>query len=203
MLSFPSGRIFAGRARVFYNALSVVGRPGAQLSYLVVRAQAGSPTQRNQISEQAAMSFEPNGELVPVGGGDPIPLIRETLVIGRRESCDVCLHYPNVSSKHCELTFKDGYWYIRDLNSTNGIKVNGMRVQQKLLHPKDEISIAKRKFIIDYQLTGGKRALEEIEEDVLGQSLLEKAGLERPLAPGEKRPGKNFDPADFLLDEDE
>jgi adenylate cyclase len=149
------------------------------------------------------MSFEPNGELVPAGGGDPIPLIRETLVVGRRESCDIQLHYPNVSSKHCELSFKDGYWYIRDLNSTNGIKVNGMRVQQKLLHPKDEISIAKRKFVIDYQLTGGKRALEEIEEDVLGQSLLEKAGLERPKAPGDKQRGKNFDPADFLLDEDE
>jgi adenylate cyclase len=147
------------------------------------------------------MSFQPNGQLVPAGGGDPILLIRETLVVGRRESCDVRLPYPNVSSKHCELTFKDGYWYIRDLNSTNGIKVNGMRVQQKLLHPKDEISIAKRKFVIDYQLTGGKRALEEIEEDVLGQSLLEKAGLERPKTDG--RSSKNFDPADFLLEDDD
>ena len=149
------------------------------------------------------MSFEANGELIPIGGGDPIPLIRDTLVIGRRESCDIPMHYPNVSSKHCELAFKDGYWYIRDLNSTNGVKVNGMRVQQKLLHPKDEISIAKRRFTIHYTLTGGKRALEEIEEDILGQSLLEKAGLERPKAPGEQRPGKNFDPADFLLDDEE
>jgi adenylate cyclase len=149
------------------------------------------------------MSFEVNGELIPVGGGDPIPLIRETLVMGRRESCDICMHYPNVSSKNCELAFKDGYWYIRDLNSTNGIKVNGMRVQQKLLHPGDEISIAKRRFTINYQLTGGKRVLEEIEEDILGQSLLEKAGLERPKQPGDRTPAKNFDPADFLLEDEE
>lgn len=147
------------------------------------------------------MSFEPNGELVPVGGGDPIPLIRETLVVGRRESCDIPLHYPNVSSKHCELTFKEGYWYLRDLNSTNGVKVNGMRVQQKLLHSGDEISIAKRKFIIHYTLAAGKRVLEEIEEDVLGQSLLEKAGLERPKSA--RRDGPNFDPADFLLEDEE
>jgi pSer/pThr/pTyr-binding forkhead associated (FHA) protein len=149
------------------------------------------------------MSFEANGELIPIGGGDPIPLVRDTLVVGRRESCDIPLHYPNVSSRHCELAFKDGYWYIRDLNSTNGIKVNGMRVQQKLLHPGDEISIAKRRFTIQYTLAAGKRALEEIEEDILGQSLLEKAGLERPKPPGqEKGHPKNFDPADFLLDDE-
>ena len=149
------------------------------------------------------MKGESYGELVPTGGGDTIPLLRTTMTVGRRESCDVPLQFPNVSGLHCELTFKDGYWSIKDLNSTNGIKVNGMRVQQKLLHPKDEISIAKRKFVIDYQLTGGKRALEEIEEDVLGQSLLEKAGLERPRRDGEQRRSRAFDPADFLLSEDE
>ena len=32
------------------------------------------------------MSFEVNGELVPVGGGDSIPLIRDSLIVGRRDS---------------------------------------------------------------------------------------------------------------------
>src|SRR5260370_42320846 len=74
------------------------------------------------------MSFEPNGELIPVGGGDSIPLIREKLTVGRRGSCDIPLRLPNVSGLHCELTFHDGFWWIRDLNSTNGIKVNGVKV---------------------------------------------------------------------------
>ena len=38
-----------------------------------------------------------NGELVPVGGGDPIPLIRPILTLGRRESCDICISFPNIS----------------------------------------------------------------------------------------------------------
>ncbi len=34
------------------------------------------------------------GELVPDGGGDPIPLLREKLTVGRRESCDIVLRFP-------------------------------------------------------------------------------------------------------------
>jgi pSer/pThr/pTyr-binding forkhead associated (FHA) protein len=149
------------------------------------------------------MSVEVNGELIPAGGGDAIPLIRETLSLGRRESCDIPLRYPNVSGLHAELSFKDGYWYIRDLNSTNGIKVNGTRVQEKMVHPKDEITIGKRGYVIHYELPAGRRALEEIEEDIMSQSLLERAGLERPKRQQEeRRPSKDFDPADILLTDD-
>lgn len=120
------------------------------------------------------------GELIPVGGGDTVPLIRESLTVGRRDSCDVCLRFPNVSGVHCEFVYRDGYWYVRDLHSTNGVKVNGVRVQEKLLHPGDEVSIAKRRFTIHYELPADRRALEEVvEEDIMSQSLLEKAGLER------------------------
>jgi len=127
------------------------------------------------------MGLEVNGELLPVGGGDPIPLVRDILTIGRRESCDICLRFPNVSSQHCELAFHDGYWYVRDLGSTNGIKVNGSRVQKKVLHPGDEITIAKRRYTIEYTLTAGKHAIEEMmEDDIMSQGLLEKAGLVRP-----------------------
>src|SRR5262245_52646581 len=134
------------------------------------------------------MSVEVNGELIPAGGGDPIPLIREKLIVGRRDSCDICLRFPNVSSRHCELYFRDGYWYIRDLNSTNGVKVNGMRVQHKLLHPGDEITLAKKRWKIQYVLQAGRRAMEELEEDILSQSLLERAGLERRRPEEEERP---------------
>jgi adenylate cyclase len=135
------------------------------------------------------------GELVPVGGGDTIPLIRESLTVGRRESCDICMRFQNVSGIHCEFISRNGYWYIRDLNSTNGVKVNGLRVQEKLLHPGDEIAIAKRRFTIHYELPADRRALEEVvEEDIMSQSLLEKAGLERP-----RDQRRNFDPADYLL----
>src|SRR5262245_30702362 len=131
------------------------------------------------------MNLQPNGELVPIGGGDNIPLCRDVLTMGRRESCDVPLPFPNVSGKHCELIFHEGYWYIRDLGSTNGTKVNGARIialQKKVLRSGDEITIARRRYTINYTHPVGQRALDEIldEEDVMSQSLLEKAGLENP-----------------------
>jgi hypothetical protein len=50
----------------------------------------------------------------------------------------------------------------------------------------------------------GQRALEELEDDILSQSLLERAGLERPKqGRGDKSGSKGFDPADFLLEDDE
>jgi adenylate cyclase len=151
------------------------------------------------------MSHEVHGELVPVGGGDSIQLIRPLLTIGRRESCDICMKFPNISGLHAELSFRDGYWFIRDLNSTNGIKVNGARVIEKLVYPRDEISIGKRGYVIQYTLPTNRRAMEELEEDIMGQSLLERAGLEKPSRRDEPkaRRGHTIDPADILLAEDD
>ena len=135
------------------------------------------------------MSQEQFGELVPVGGGDAIPLVRETMTIGRRESCDICLKFQNISSQHCELSLRNGVWHIQDSGSTNGVKVNGERTQRRPLRPGDEIGIANHKYTIQYHLAAGS-TIEDVfaeEEDVFKQSLMEKAGLEKTKKPGGKR----------------
>lgn len=131
----------------------------------------------------------PDAELVPVGGGDAIPLVRPKLTVGRRESCDICLRFPNVSGQHCQLELRDGVWFIRDLGSTNGTRVNGQQVQQRMLQPGDEVGIAQRRFTIQYQLPAGHQAFQAfLEEEDLSIPLLEKAGLTKP--PGSLRPGR-------------
>ncbi len=125
------------------------------------------------------------GELIPVGGGDAIPLLTDTITIGRRESCDICLKFQNVSSVHCELAFKGGVWFVRDMGSTNGVKVNGERTQRRPLRPGDEIGISNHKYTIHYEFAEGT-AVDDVfaeEEDVFKQSLLEKAGLAKPKPP--------------------
>lgn len=116
------------------------------------------------------------GQLIPCGGGDAIPLTSPKLLVGRRSSCDIKLDFQNVSSNHCEFELRDGYWNIRDLGNSNGIKVNGERCSSKCLFPGDLVTIAKHSFTIQYQITGDGPAPEE--EDTFSRSLMEKAGLE-------------------------
>src|SRR5262249_31941401 len=113
---------------------------------------------------------------------DSIPLIREVLTLGRRDSCDIPLRLPNVSGQHCELSFVDGCWWLRDLGSTNGTKVNGVRVAKKRLNAGDRLTIAKRTYTIEYAQPEGVAAESEADdmENIFSQSLLEKAGLEKP-----------------------
>ncbi len=138
------------------------------------------------------------GELLPRGGGDTIPLLQPKILIGRRSSCDIILDFPNVSSHHCELQFKNGYWHARDLNSSNGIKVNGERCDEKFLMPGDELSVAKHHFVMSYQPLGDGPPPEE-DVDPFAMSLLEKAGLQQrererrrqPPPPPAKKPPTN------------
>lgn len=57
------------------------------------------------------------------------PLV-QSVVIGRKpEVCQMVLDYDkSVSGRHCEIFIKNGKFYIKDLNSSNGTFVNGSRV---------------------------------------------------------------------------
>jgi adenylate cyclase len=112
------------------------------------------------------------GELIPLGGGDPIPLLKEKLVVGRREGSDIVLKFPNVSSAHCELSLDDGYWVVRDLWSTNGTKVNGVQASEQRLLPGDRIGVANHLYEIQYEPGHST-------QDPFARSLLESAGLEK------------------------
>ncbi|MFO0937061.1 MAG: FHA domain-containing protein [Gemmataceae bacterium] len=124
------------------------------------------------------------GELVPVGGGDAIPLPRNVMTVGRRESNDICLRFANVSGQHCEFAFKKGVWTVRDLRSVNGVKINGEKInstEPRPLRPGDSVQISSHKFVIEYHIEeearGYLQQMLDQGEDILSQSLLEKAGL--------------------------
>ena len=121
------------------------------------------------------------GELLPVGGGDPIPLLKESLLVGRRESCDIVLRFSNVSAHHCQLTVNNGFWYVQDLNSRNGVKVNGVRVDEKRIDPGDVLWVAKHGYTVAYSPVDlgavGPPPPDVTESSVFGKSLLERAGL--------------------------
>jgi adenylate cyclase len=142
------------------------------------------------------------GELIPLGGGDPIPLLKKELLVGRRESCDIVLRFPNVSTHHCKLFCTGGYWYVKDNQSRNGVKVNGVRVSEKVLTPGDELSIAKHRYDVQYSprdLGADGPPPDDVQaNDIMKKSLLERAGLDFGKKPtnapkGPKQVGERFD----------
>ncbi|HKB81383.1 MAG TPA: adenylate/guanylate cyclase domain-containing protein [Thermoanaerobaculia bacterium] len=61
--------------------------------------------------------------------------------IGRTEGNDVVLNHPSVSRKHARFEARNETWWIIDLKSTNGVKVNGNLVTESQINPGDKISI--------------------------------------------------------------
>jgi adenylate cyclase len=142
-----------------------------------------------------------HGELIPLGGGDPIPLPhpkrKKQLLIGRRESCDIVLRFANVSAHHCQLSNEDGYWYIRDLQSRNGIKINEVRIDKqdnRRVDPGDIISIAKHRYRVEYDPAElgavGPPPADNLSQEIMGESLLSRAGLNHRDIVREREPGK-------------
>jgi len=62
--------------------------------------------------------------------------------IGRSRACDVVLDDANVSRTHAEVRPRGGGWIVADLGSTNGVAVNGTRIEQAhALKPGDRIEL--------------------------------------------------------------
>ena len=83
----------------------------------------------------------PAGRALLVGEGKRTVLSGSRVLIGRSRDCDLTLDDPNVSRRHAELRNEDGQWLVADLGSTNGVKVNGRRVEQAVLQPGDELAL--------------------------------------------------------------
>jgi predicted component of type VI protein secretion system len=67
--------------------------------------------------------------LQPLKNHKPIPIDRAVVLVGRGSECDVVINGSNkISRKHCCLVQSDQSFFIRDLGSTNGVWVNGKRV---------------------------------------------------------------------------
>lgn len=121
----------------------------------------------------------------PLGGGDPMDLKKDELVVGRRATSDIRLDFENVSGKHALLRLVKGVWHIRDLGSTNGTTVNSQRIAHETgIMPGDEVGVANHYFTIDYDPIAPTSLMDanQILEDEIGEtrhhpSLMELAGL--------------------------
>lgn len=88
--------------------------------------------------------------LKPHQGGRPIILDKPILLIGRHPDCDVILkNSGKISRKHCCVALVDNRFVVRDLDSMNGVWVNGERVKHTAgMSTGDELMIGDLPFTL-------------------------------------------------------
>jgi len=98
------------------------------------------PRQQDHFSPQenrAVLELTSSG---PSGrGGERYELDGDLTVIGRRETCDICLADAGISRKHAVITRSGSQFVIIDQASSNGTYVNGIRVTRQVLETGDVI----------------------------------------------------------------
>lgn len=67
----------------------------------------------------------------------------ETITIGRVPDNAIQIDDASVSSHHAQLTLSGGAYHLRDLNSTNGTRLNGQRVSDSALQDGDRVRFGK------------------------------------------------------------
>jgi pSer/pThr/pTyr-binding forkhead associated (FHA) protein len=68
-------------------------------------------------------------------------VVRDRLTVGRDPACDVSDADPRLSRRHAEFQLTPKGMVVRDLDSRNGVRVNGRTVRETLLAPGDLIQV--------------------------------------------------------------
>ncbi len=103
-----------------------------------------------------------------------IQLAGSELTIGRGDSNAITLKADGVSRAHARLYAGDGGWGIEDLNSTNGVLVNGSRVKKSWLKSGDTVLIGTvtYKYLTSAQQPPSSASPAESEEDPFEKTVI-------------------------------
>ncbi len=108
--------------------------------------KAGRFTVEAEVREDADGGFL--AELV-LTDGRRVQIGAEPLVIGRLPECGVVLADSNVSRRHAELRRAGDSVVLTDLGSTNGTRVNGAPIRERVLVSGDEVSVGSTRLIFE------------------------------------------------------
>lgn len=100
----------------------------------------------------ATMVYRPEDEPDAVSEPEPMPVALTvdgtrhevagaSALLGRSKECDVRLSDPNVSRRHAEVRREGSTYWVIDLDSTNGVLVNGRRQKRAKLDDGDRITL--------------------------------------------------------------
>jgi pSer/pThr/pTyr-binding forkhead associated (FHA) protein len=113
---------------------TMIYKPAAPLD-----TQAASPVDLGVQREMAYL----------VADGERHELTKRRTVIGRSKDCDLRISDPNISRRHAEVRQEGTAFWIIDLDSTNGIEINGHRVKRAKLDPGDTVTLGSTDVVFE------------------------------------------------------
>jgi len=121
--------------------------PGATMIYkprtpVAQQTEAVSPEELGMEREIAVLT----------AGGTRHEVSKRRVVVGRSKDCDVQIADPNISRRHAELRQEGAAYWIVDLGSTNGIEVNGQRVERAKLSDGDTVRLGSTEIVFSREL---------------------------------------------------
>ena len=127
-------------------------------------------------------------QLISLSGSHNIVLDKPIILIGRHPECDVQIDSRKISRRHCCIAQVGEYLVVRDLGSTNGVRINGERVVEGTLRETDELIIGNQAYRVTWQESAATPARSSAdgqkekaaEEPVLDAIILE--ADDRPLS---------------------
>jgi hypothetical protein len=130
-------------ARPPQDAPAAEADAGATMVYKAVQPPADADEEPPKIlREIAAISFE----------GARHEVAERRVVIGRSKDCDIQVPDPNVSRRHAEVRQEGATYWLVDLDSTNGVEVNGKRVKRLKLEDGTRFTIGSTEIAFTQEL---------------------------------------------------
>ena len=87
--------------------------------------------------------------LVMQPNGLKVELTRPEMLLGRHSGADLRLPMPDVSRRHCRFAYQSNDWQVVDLQSLNGVYVNGERMHEAVLYQGDRLRLGEYVFVIE------------------------------------------------------
>ncbi|MFW2389144.1 MAG: FHA domain-containing protein [Polyangiales bacterium] len=132
-----------------------------QSDFVATANTVPAPKPRSEPPPRLVVLSEP-------AAGAEFSLTKPTLRIGRDEKLDIWINHKSISHEHAEVQVKGGKVTVFDLESANGMKINGVKASRAVLDSGDVLELGRVRF--RFLPSQGAHSLEELPVETVDTS---------------------------------